>query len=205
VKIGAPHFVDFGQNMQHAPDGKAYLVAHGASDGRGRRFAYNSWITGDEIYLLRVTPSIANINDASKYEFWDGSNWTKDFAKIKPIAAWRDKMGCVTITYDAPLKKYLMCVTDGVTTGGHFNSYILESDAIIGPFKMVQYLPRFGEQGYFLNFPSKFISANGRTLWLSYSANFFNLPSNPPGSRYAMCLRELTLQSDREKPGMPKP
>ena len=22
-------------------------------------------------------------------------------------------MGCVTITYDAPLKKYLMCVTDG--------------------------------------------------------------------------------------------
>jgi len=30
----------------------------------------------------------------------------------------------------------------------------------------------FGEQGYFLNFPSKFISNNGYTLWLCYSSNF---------------------------------
>jgi len=30
VKIGSPHFVDFGKNMEHSPDGKAYLVAHGA-------------------------------------------------------------------------------------------------------------------------------------------------------------------------------
>ena len=52
-----PHFVDFGKDMEHSPDGKAYLVAHGgSSDGKNRRFAYNSWVTGDEIYLLRVTP-----------------------------------------------------------------------------------------------------------------------------------------------------
>ncbi|TFG49565.1 MAG: hypothetical protein E4H40_02755, partial [Candidatus Brocadiia bacterium] len=30
VKIGSPHFVDFGRNMEHSPDGKAYLVGHGA-------------------------------------------------------------------------------------------------------------------------------------------------------------------------------
>ncbi|MCX6620368.1 MAG: hypothetical protein NTY38_04705, partial [Acidobacteria bacterium] len=30
VQIGVPHFVDFGRNMEHSPDGKAYLVAHGA-------------------------------------------------------------------------------------------------------------------------------------------------------------------------------
>jgi len=24
VKIGSPHFVDFGRNMEHSPDGKAY-------------------------------------------------------------------------------------------------------------------------------------------------------------------------------------
>jgi hypothetical protein len=66
VKIGAPHFVDFGRNMEHSPDGKAYLVAHGASDGTNRRFAYNSWITGDNVYLIRVTPSIENMNDASQ-------------------------------------------------------------------------------------------------------------------------------------------
>ena len=79
-------------------------------------------------------------------------------------------MGCVTITYDAPLKKYLMCVTDGVLTIWKFNIYILEADDISGPWRMVAYLKDFGEQGYFVNFPSKFISADGRTLWLSYSA-----------------------------------
>ncbi|MDB4867828.1 MAG: hypothetical protein JWR03_2161, partial [Cohnella sp.] len=30
VKTGAPHFVDFGKNMEHSPDGKAYMVAHGS-------------------------------------------------------------------------------------------------------------------------------------------------------------------------------
>lgn len=25
VKMGAPHFVDFGKNMENSPDGKAYL------------------------------------------------------------------------------------------------------------------------------------------------------------------------------------
>ena len=30
VKTGAPHFVDFGKNMKHSPDGKAYLLGMGA-------------------------------------------------------------------------------------------------------------------------------------------------------------------------------
>ncbi len=34
VKIGAPHFVDFGKDMEHSPDGKAYLVATGAEAHR---------------------------------------------------------------------------------------------------------------------------------------------------------------------------
>jgi hypothetical protein len=70
VRIGAPQFIDFGKNMEFSPDGKACLTAHGASVGPdGRRFAYNSWIIGDEIYLIRVTPGIENMNDSSKHEF----------------------------------------------------------------------------------------------------------------------------------------
>src|SRR6266566_1079156 len=51
VKIGAPHVVDFGRDLEHSPDGKAYLVAHGASGAEG----WANWIAGDAIYLLRVT------------------------------------------------------------------------------------------------------------------------------------------------------
>jgi hypothetical protein len=210
VKIGAPHFVDFGKNMEHSPDGKAYLIAHGASDGSNRRYGYNSWITGDEIYLIRVTPTIENMNDASQYEFFAGKDaqgqdiWTHDFAKIQPLAQWRDHLGCVTMTYNAPLKKYLMCVTDGGNTVGDYNTMVLESDAITGPFQRVAYWKDFGVEAYFVNFPSKFISTDGKTCWLCYAANFVQvwkgtpMDSNPPGGHYAMCLQEIKLRAPGE-------
>lgn len=204
VKIGTPHFVDFGKNLKHSPDGKAYLVAHGASTGENRRFAYDSWITGDEVYLIRVTPGIEKMNDASHYEFYAGDLngqpvWSHDFKQIRPIAAWRDNMGCVTMTYNAPLKKYLMCVTDGGNTVSYFNTYVLESDHITGPWKLASYLRHFGEQAYFVNIPSKFIGQDGRSLWLCYAANFsqgwngVRFHSHPEGSRYGMCLQEVRL------------
>jgi alpha-L-fucosidase len=204
VKIGAPHFVDFGKNMEYSPDGKAYLVGHGAVEADMEdRVANLSWITGDQVYLCRVKPSPETINDVAQYEYFGGHDekgkavWTSDFSRIKPLLEWDNKMGCVTITYNAPLKRYLMCVTDGTNTVWKFNTYFLEAGEITGPWRLVAYLKDFGEQAYFVNFPSKFISGDGRTLWLCYAANFTNgwlgtsLKSDPPGSCYAMCLQEL--------------
>jgi hypothetical protein len=59
----------------------------------------------------------------------------------------------------------------------------------------------FGEQAYFVNIPSKFISADGRTAWLCYAANFSNGNRNwnthhralPPGGGYGMTLQEIKL------------
>jgi hypothetical protein len=217
VKIGAPHFVDFGRNMEHSPDGKAYLVAHGAVDPDPKpRFANLSWISGDQIYLLRVTPKIENMNNASKYEFYGGKDkrgkplWTNDFNEIQPLVDWNNNCGCVTATYNAPLKKYLMCVTDGWPTYAKMNSYILEADQITGPWRMVTYMKNFGEQAYFLNFPSKFISADGRTAWLCYSTNFspgwngVKMEVNPTGGHYGMVLQELKLLSASEAASLRK-
>ncbi len=213
IKIGSPHVVDFGRNMEHSPDGKAYFVAHGASDGKNRRFGYDSWGTGDEIYLFRTTPSIENINDASKYEFFAGRDaagaavWSHDFAKIKPVAVWRDNMGCATMTYDAPLKKYILCVLDAGKTIGYFNTYLLESDQITGPWKLLTYMKRFGEQAYFVNIPSKFIGRDGRTLWLCYANNFtidggqVRIRNRPAGAHYCMSLQEVNILA----PGDPAP
>ena len=212
VKMGCPHFVDFGRNMEHSPDGKAYLIGMGAEVNDPKpRYANLSWITADQLYLARVTPSIRNINDIRKYEFFAGHDsqgkpaWTGDFARIKPLLDWNNNMGCATATYVAPLKKYLMCVTDGWPTCGKMNSYILEADALTGPWRLVVYMKDFGEQGYFLNFPSKFISPDGRTLWLCYSANFapnwngMRLKINPPGGRYGLCLHEVRLLGPKEE------
>lgn len=206
VKLGTPHFVDFGRNLEYSPDGKAYLVGHGALDNDPTpRVAGNSWIAGNAVYLARVIPSPKNINNLRAYEFFAGFDstnepiWSKNFSDIKPLLVWNNHMGCTTITYNAPLKKYLMCVTDGWPGVADMNSYILEADEITGPYRMIAYLKNFGPQGYFLNFPSKFIGSDGRTLWLSYSANFHKdyfanrAIANPLGSRYAWCLQEIIL------------
>jgi hypothetical protein len=266
VKMGAPHFVDFGKNMQHSPDGKAYLLGMGAEAGdpqprpclkpgpkgtadvkneacaapmrinlrkeeaagpfkevferafqqiNGQPFAHGnlSWTSADQVYLARVTPSPETITNPAAYEFFAGHDrngkplWTADFAKIKPLLDWNNHMGCVTATYVPGLKKYLMCVTDGWPTVAKMTSYILEADQITGPWRMAAYLKDFGEQAYFLNFPSKFISADGRTLWLCYSANFspgwngVDLKINPAGGRYGLSLHEVKLTG----PGESKP
>jgi len=92
VKFGTPHFVDFGKNMQYSPDGKAYLVAQGAvTDDPKPRFGNLSWISGDQIYMCRVTPSPENMNDMSKYEFFAGHGndgkaiGTNDINNCKPL------------------------------------------------------------------------------------------------------------------------
>jgi hypothetical protein len=203
VKIGTPHFVDFGRNMAHSPDGHAYLVGHGTTRPAG----FANWIAGDQVYLVRVTPSIETVNDPAAYEFFAGhdahgrSLWAKDVTAIRPLLDWTNHLGCVTATYNAPLQKYLMCVcrpTDGFTSTGTYDTMILEADALTGPWRLIHYLPQFGRQAYFVNIPSKFISADGRTMWLCYSANFsehLKIPqeSQPPGSRYSMCLHEFYL------------
>ena len=218
VKMGCPHFVDFGRNMEHSPDGKAYLVGMGAEEHDPKpRYANLSWITGDQVYLARVRPSIATINDIAKYEFFAGHDaagapvWTSEFARIRPLADWNNNMGCATVTYNAPLRKYLMCVTDGWPTVAKMHSYILEADALTGPWRLVVYMKDFGEQAYFLNFPSKFIGRDGKTMWLCFSANFspgwnnVALKFNPPGGRYGLCLHEVRLLGPGDEAPQPPP
>ena len=68
-----------------------------------------------------------------------------------------------------------------------------------GPWKVVVYMKDFGEQAYFVNFPSKFISGDGRVAWLSYSANFTNgwigtqYKAIPEGGGYWWTLQEVRL------------
>ena len=117
----------------------------------------------------------------------------------------------MTATYNPALKTYFMCITDGhrtTTTRGKYTSYLLESNRLTGPWKIVAYMTDFGPQAYFLCIPSKFTSPDGMTMWLCYSANYMedkrrNDPeyvqqTTPPGSAYALSLHEFTV-----RPGTP--
>ena len=198
VKIGAPHFVDFGKNMQHSPDGKAYMVGHGTSVPDD--YSAFTWTMGSEVNIARVKPSPENMDDVSEYEFFAGFDkkdkpqWTNDIEAMKPIIDWPRRTGCVTTTYNSVLEKYFMCVTTSQTNVNEaFDTYILESDRIEGPFRMIAYMEDFGRQAYFVNIPSKFISEDGLTMWLCYSANYSLQTGSPRHSAYTMDLREFKL------------
>lgn len=216
VKMGAPHFVDFGKNMQHSPDGKAYIVAHGGVNPEGNI----SWVSGDHVYLARTDPSPETIDESESWEFYSGNDesgsprWVSDVDEAKPLINWPGHTGTTTITYNEALNKYIMCVTDGWPTVGPMSSYFLESDTLTGPYRLISYLKNFGLQAYFLNIPSKFISADGARMWLCYSGNFtlangvpvgqemWDAPESelyeevPPGSKYGMVLQEMSFAFD---------
>ncbi len=119
--------------------------------------------------------------------------------------SWPGHLGSVTITYDAPLRKYVMFMSrphDGVNTTAPYDVMVLESGALTGPYRMVHWLPNFGTQAYFVNAPSKFISADGRTMWMSYSGNYNNSSGSedPPGSTYSWVLRKFTFDARGDAP-----
>jgi len=204
VKIGSPHFVDFGKNMENSPDGKAYLVAHGSTDITSPQ----SWMLGDHIYLLRVVPGLNTINQRSSYEYFAGYNvkgraiWSKNFSEMRSLFSWKLRCGCVTATYIALLEKYLMFVTTGSDRHTAFDTYVLESDNVAGPYKLVTYMQEFGRQAYFVNVPSKFVSKNGRKMWLCYAANYTGHSPSPRHSKYAMSLQEFQMVNRNRSRGI---
>ncbi|MCL5670133.1 MAG: hypothetical protein M1423_02370 [Acidobacteria bacterium] len=123
----------------------------------------------------------------------------------------RGRCSGARVTYDAPLKKYLWFVNDPLeSTGGFvpgeygipYNTYVLESDRLTDPWRLVSYMRTFGEQAYWANIPSKFVSPDGRTAWLCYAANWTgNIPVDPPGSKYALCLHEIKLLGPKAASG----
>lgn len=167
VKFGAPHVVDFGQEMKHSPDGKMYIVGHGAQ----RPEAHESWMQGDSVYMARVHPTIKSINDAAQWEFYAGghgsdSHWVKgDISAAKPLFTWNNHTGVVTMTYVSALKKYLMVVSTPTYTPyttKEFDTYFLESDTLTGPWAFVNWLKKFGPEAYFVHIPTKFLSAQNK-------------------------------------------
>lgn len=204
VRIGAPHAVDLGYELEYSPDGFAYFTAQGSASTT----RHASWISGDAIYLLRVRPE--DPNDRNAWEFWASVGgrdvWSSDETAVTPLIEWQDSLGCVTATWVPAISRYLMFVTDGKDTVTTMDSYILEAKSLTGPWSVVAVMPNFGTQAYFLNAPSIFLDPHAPKLWLSYSANFTNgdlaadsglpldhLEVDPPGSTYAMCLLELVL------------
>lgn len=213
IKMGTPHFVDFGRELEHSPDGYAYLVGHGTYDRDG----IANWCSGDAISMARVRPSPETMNDSAAWEFFAGHDashqpvWSKDFSRMAPLISWPGGSGCVNITYQPALKKYFGFLCGGWADGdsGCYNIWVVESDTLTGPWFTVECLRgSCGGQPYFVCMPSKFNRDDSGKITIFYSANWSTshpwktidrpgIPSkidkNGPGGAYTLCVAEFEL------------
>eukprot|EP00941_MAST-03F_sp_MAST-3F-sp1_P001459 g1459.t1 len=180
IKFGAIHIVDHGAENKYSPDGYVYAVGGGCLSKEANSFC--SWISGDAIFLTRAhgftARDPASINDDSNWEYWkggEGNEWTSDVHLAQPVLKWPGRVGTVTATWSQYFRKYIFAVTTPTveampSTLGPYDTYILEADTLHGPFSLISYLPKFGQQAYFVNFPSKFMNKDEAVM--TFSANF---------------------------------
>jgi hypothetical protein len=185
VKFPYVKIVDLGQNNEHSPDGKLYFTSHGSTRPDGPV----AWMSGDEVHMARVDPSLGplGINDGANYEFYAGEKdgvavWSQDFDETVPYFSWWNNSGITAMTYFPRMRKLIAvtettCLGCGVRVDFDFDTYILEADSADGTipgasaFKLVTYQQHFGPQAYCVQIPSRF-APDGKPGYMAMAANF---------------------------------
>jgi hypothetical protein len=158
------------------PDGYVYAI------NSEREFNASTLILG------RSQPGIANVTNPANWQWlagWQQYNgetlpvWSSAVSAAKPILSWASHITYPQMSYDAPLHRYLLTFTHSYApaTPGIWRSGaeldLLEAPHPWGPFAFVAREIDFGpSNGYGAGFPEKWISRNGRTLWMKWAANF---------------------------------
>ena len=138
----------------------------------------------------------------------DAQGWKAGtVSAAQPLFTWPNRTGVATMSFIAAIGKYVMVVgtpSHGLSMIRSFDTYFLESDAITGPFRLIDYWREFGPQAYFVGVPTAFASPSVETdpvdgtryveVTLSYSANFHPGGSpSPAGSGGGWDLRRARL------------
>jgi hypothetical protein len=198
-------FLDFGKDNHYAIDDYAYV--YGLDNG----WAYNAVLGGPTaLYLARVPK--ASIQDRSRWEFFAGPDdqaaptWTADLAKRKPVLSDKRRvyanpvdptlspknmtvLGQGGVVYNAPLRRYLY------TSWTEYTHEFYESPTPWGPWKLFM-SKDYGAYpwvdlkngGYAPTIPSKYISADGRTMFVQSNCWGASRVNN-----YAFSLRKLRV------------
>jgi CubicO group peptidase (beta-lactamase class C family) len=176
TSFAAPTFLNCGRDNASAPDSYVYTFS------QDNDTAYEP---ADGVVLARVSKQ--HIKDRAAWEFFagaDGSSarWSSNISDRKPIITYPSHCERTDAVYDAPLKRYLL--TLGL---GHGKGWaLLDAPTPYGPWTRAFIADAWDipdTHGYRL--PSKWISADGQTLWLVFSGL---------GDNDALCLRKMTLQ-----------
>lgn len=166
VSFGCPTFLNFGRNYAGARDGCVYIYSHDAN---------SAYTPSDRMVLARVPKD--EIRNRQAYEFFKALDtngnpvWTRDINERGAVFENPGRCYRSGISFDAGLKRYLWCQTipagDTRSRGG-FGIY--DASEPWGPWTTVFLTPEWDVgPGETSCFPTKWMSADGRTLYLVFS------------------------------------
>jgi len=165
TSFGCPTFLNFGKDYTGARDEFVYIYSPDA-DG-----AYEP---ADRMVLARVSKT--RIKDRDAYEYFRGLTegkpiWTKEVKDRGPVLTDSGRCYRSMLTYNADLKRYLWCVTRPAKgKKGAYGLAIYDSPEPWGPWTTAYVAePWDVDAGESCGFPSKWMSADGRTLHLVFA------------------------------------
>ena len=185
------HWLSAGKRFP-APLGNLSWVIRGRGgffvDGYAYAIASEREFNASRLILGRALADAADITDPSKWQWV--SAWTQHLGQLwpvfsssltaaVPIVAWSSHITYPQMSFDSPLRRYLLTFSysyasrpPGIWRNGA-ELVILEGPHPWGPFSFVAREPEFGpSNGYGAGFPIRWISGDGRDLWLKWAANF---------------------------------
>jgi len=188
--FGCPEFIQFSKNYEGARDNYVYIV----SQANDSAYSYSP-----DIVMARVPKN--KVPDRGQYEFFAGldkngnSIWSPEITKRKPIFTDRNGVQRIAITYNAALRRYFLTTShqpQGSKATHTAALGVFDAPQPWGPWTTVYYSDRWSvSEGkdcrtYHHKFPTKWMSSDGRTMWLLFSGLDCNL--------YAFCVKKAILE-----------
>ncbi len=165
AELGYPCFLNFGQNYAGARDGYVYVYSPDTPS------AYNET---DTVVLARVP--IGAIADRDAYEFYSGADagghptWSQDINQRRVIFSFPGGCNRISVTYNAPLGRYLLVMRSRAQAGGTDHFSIYDAPEPWGPWTTVFYTENWDvDPGESAHIPAKWISADGKTVHLVFA------------------------------------
>ena len=155
----------------------------------------NAYEYSPDIVMLRVLKD--RVPDRDAYEFFAGLSvdnqplWSSDVGECRAIFSDPNGTQRVSITYNAGLGRYILTSTHRPpgSNATHTPALgIFDASEPWGQWTTVYYHHDWskGSRTYHHKFPTKWMSADGRTMWLLFSGL--------DGGYYDFCLRKANLE-----------
>lgn len=166
--FGYPTFLNFGRNYEGARDEYVYIYSHDCD---------SAYQPGDQMVMVRVPKT--SVTQRNTYEFFAGLDhagkptWSREIARRAAVLKHEGRCYRSGISYNAAIRRYLWCqILPGDDTRFEGGFAIFDAPEPWGPWTTAFFTEKWDVgPGETSSIPTKWISADGRTVHLVFSGD----------------------------------